>query len=51
MLLRREGYEVNCKRPFRIYREEKLTVRRRGGCKQAMGTRLIILVPVLTNKR
>ena len=31
MLLRREGVAVNHKRLFRIYREERLTVRRRGG--------------------
>src|SRR5664279_6182542 len=31
VLLRREGYVVNHKRLFRLYREEKLTVRRRGG--------------------
>jgi len=29
VLLRREGHVVNHKRLFRIYREEKLTVRRR----------------------
>jgi len=39
VLLRREGYQVNHKRLFRIYREEKLMVRRRGGRKRAMGTR------------
>lgn len=37
--LRREGYEVNHKKLFRPYREEKLTVRRRGGRKRAIGTR------------
>ena len=30
-LLRREGYIVNHKRLFRLYREERLMVRRRGG--------------------
>ncbi|MCA1259297.1 transposase, partial [Nitratireductor aquimarinus] len=33
VLLRREGHVVNHKRLFRIYREEKLSVRRRGGRK------------------
>src|SRR5690606_12739353 len=33
VLLRREGFVVNHKRLFRLYREEKLTVRRRGGRK------------------
>jgi putative transposase len=45
-LMGREGCEVNHKRFFRIYREDKLPVRGRGGCKWAMGTRLTILVPV-----
>ena len=39
VLLRREGYAVNHKRLFRLYREERLTVRRRGGRKRALGTR------------
>ncbi len=34
ILLRREGIELNHKKLFRIYREERLTVRRRGGRKQ-----------------
>ena len=33
ILLRREGVEVNHKKLFRIYREERLAVRRRGGRK------------------
>ena len=33
VFLRREGHEVNHKRLFRIYREEQLHVRRRGGRK------------------
>ena len=36
VFLRREGHEVNHKRLFRIYREEQLHVRRRGGRKRAM---------------
>ncbi len=39
VLLRRDGHAVNRKRVQRLYREEKLTVRRRGGRKRAMGTR------------
>ena len=35
LLLRREGWDVNWKKLYRIYREEKLTVRRRGGRKRA----------------
>ncbi len=39
VLLRREGQAVNHKRVQRLYREEKLTVRRRGGRKRALGGR------------
>ena len=39
IFLRREGFIVNHKRLFRIYREERLMVRKRGGRKRALGTR------------
>src|SRR6476660_2607996 len=39
IFLRREGFTVNHKRLFRIYREERLMVRKRGGRKRAMGSR------------
>ena len=51
VLLRREGHVVNRKRVQRLYREEKLTVRRRGGRKRAMGTRRPIEVPLQANQR
>jgi putative transposase len=51
VLLRREGFKVNHKRLFRLYREERLTVRRRGGRKRAFGTRGPMLVPQLPNER
>jgi putative transposase len=51
VLLRREGFVVNHKRLFRIYREERLMVRRRGGRKRALGTRAPMLVPQLPNDR
>ena len=51
VLLRREAYVVNCKRVRRLYREEKLTVRRRGGRKRAVGTRQPIEVPLQANQR
>lgn len=35
VLLKREGYLINHKKLFRLYRKEKLTVRRRGGRKRA----------------
>ncbi|RWO92492.1 IS3 family transposase [Mesorhizobium sp.] len=51
VLLRREGYVVNHKRLFRLYREEKLAVRRRGGRKRAIGTRAPMLVPLRPDER
>ena len=51
VLLRREGQVVNKKRVQRIYREERLTVRRRGGRKRAMGTRRPIETPLAANQR
>lgn len=51
VLLRREGYVVNHKRLFRLYREEKLAVRRRGGRKRAIGTRAPMLIPTAPNER
>ena len=51
VLLRREGHLVNHKRLFRLYREEKLTVRKRGGRKRAIGTRAPMLVPMTANDR
>ncbi|WP_156317399.1 IS3 family transposase [Cypionkella psychrotolerans] len=51
VFLRREGHEVNHKRLFRIYREEGLHVRRRGGRKRAMGTRAPMVLPLLPNQR
>jgi len=49
IFLRREGFVVNHKRLFRIYREERLTVRKRGGRKRALGTRAPMPVPALPN--
>ena len=40
VLLRREGFALNRKKLYRLYREERLTVRRRGGRKRALGTRV-----------
>jgi putative transposase len=51
VLLKREGYLINHKKLFRLYREEKLTVRRRGGRKRAIGTRAPMLVPMTSNER
>ena len=51
VLLRREGHAVNHKRLFRMYREEKLHVRHRGGRKRAIGTRGPMLVPMAPNQQ
>ena len=51
VLLRREGFTVNHKRLFRLYREERLMVRRRGGRKRALGTRAPMLVRQWPNDR
>jgi len=51
VLLRWEGFIVNHKRLFRLYREERLMVRRRGGRKRALGTRAPMLAPQCPNDR
>lgn len=51
VLLKREGHVVNHKRLFRLYRQEKLSVRKRGGRKRAIGTRSPMLVPIRPNER
>ena len=51
ILLRREGIEVNHKKLFQLYREERLTVRRRGGRKRAIGTRAPMTLPQGPNQR
>src|ERR1700687_3654345 len=51
VLLRREVFIVNHKRLVRLYREERLVVRRRGGRKRALGTRAPMLIPQARNLR
>lgn len=51
VMLKREGHVVNHKKLFRLYREEKLAVRRRGGRKRAIGTRAPMLIPLRPNQR
>jgi putative transposase len=51
IFLRREGFVVNHKRLFRIYREERLMLRKRGGRKRALGTRTPMPVAALPNDR
>jgi putative transposase len=50
-LLAREGHTMNSKKLYRLYREEKLTVRRRGGRKRALGTRAPMVLPLTLNQR
>jgi transposase InsO family protein len=42
---------INHKKLFRLNREEKLAVRRRGGRKRAIGTRAPMTVPMVPNDR
>lgn len=51
IMLRREGTIVNHKKLYRLYREEKLYVRKRNGRKRALGTRAPMLVPLAANQR
>lgn len=50
-LLSREGCRMNQKRFRRLYREEGLQVRQRGGRKRALGTRAPMVVPSGANER
>ena len=51
LLLAREGHRLNRKKLLRLYREEKLMVRRRGGRKRALGTRAPMTLPRGPNQR
>jgi putative transposase len=51
VLLRQEGTLMNHKRLRRLYREERLQVRRRGGRKRALGTRAPMTMPQAANQR
>ena len=51
ILLTREGIVMNHKKLRRLYREERLQVRRRGGRKRALGTRAPIALPQGPNQR
>jgi transposase len=51
VLLKWEGYLINHKKLFWLYREEKLAVRHRGGPKRAIGTRAPMMVPMAPNER
>jgi putative transposase len=51
ILLCREGIVLNHKKLRRLYREERLQVRRRGGRKRALGTRAPMTIPQGPNQR
>lgn len=51
VMVAREGFEVNHKKVRRIYAEEKLQMRRRGGRKRALGTRKPMVLPDGPNQR
>src|SRR5258708_29726282 len=50
-MLQREGHAMNHKKLYRLYREEKLMVRRRRGRKRALGTRTPLCLPSTINER
>jgi len=51
VMLEREGIYMNQKKLRRLYREEKLQVRKRGGRKRALGTRKPMVLPGRANER
>ena len=51
IMLRREGLAMNLKKVYRLYKEERLTVRKRGGRKRALGTRAPMSIPQDANQR
>jgi len=51
LLLARQGVRLNAKKLYRLYSEERLTVRKRGGRKRALGTRAPMAVPQGRNIR
>lgn len=51
VMLQRQGIVMNQKKLRRLYREEKLQVRRRSGRKRALGTRRPMVLPNAANRR
>ena len=45
LMLERQGIKLSPKKLYRLYREERLTVRKRGGRKRALGTRAPMAIP------
>ena len=51
VMLERQGMVMNMKKLRRLYREERLQVRKRGGRKRALGTRRPMVLPGRPNER
>ena len=51
VMLKRDGLRMNLKKVYRLYKEERLTVRKRGGRKRALGTRAPMTIPQGVNQR
>ena len=51
VMLQRQGIVMNQKKLRRLYREENLQVRKRGGRKRALGTRWPMVLPRCANER
>jgi len=51
LMLKRQGIKLNHKKLYRLYKEERLTVRKRGGRKRALGTRAPMAIPQDRNLR
>ena len=51
VMLKRDGMKMNLKKVYRLYKEELLSVRKRGGRKRALGTRAPMAVPQGANQR
>ncbi len=51
ILLAREGMRLDHRKLFRLYRQEKLGVRKRGGRKRALGTRSPMVLPEAPSQR
>jgi hypothetical protein len=50
-MLERQGVKLSPKKLYRLYKEERLTVRKRGGHKRALGTRAPMAIPQARNLR
>ena len=51
IMLERKGWHLNQKKLRRLYKEEKLEVRKRGGRKRTLGTRRPMVLPECINER